>query len=409
MIFNFFVQTIFIITYLISLNTSHAKSNECLNYLEKIKKINLTKTKEYKTAIKKFPKLKAVNEYSSLTETVIMHASGLAQDGYKLYQAYLLNLPPDVKTLLIGTESDYNNFVQFNFGVYARKSSDGKPLDNFLVVENETPTNNDMTIISRWIQDNLGQWVEYAYGDTYVQGLVTSNYRFNFQASHQVVRALGSNVIHNINANHEWGNFTVIGDTAYLIAGARTPPNLNLNEFAYTGVKNLVILPRPVLGETPLGIPHSDEFFVALSDQVIATNYSMYADYFKSEGFEVILLPSLAEVGFDFLTYTNAVVLNSLSEKIIFVPQFKKLSAGTLLAPNVFVTQDLQALFKTNDELALRQFQNFGQKHGVKIVPVDIPETSLRNYGGPHCLTGLCVQVQNPDIVPWAKRGFKNL
>ncbi len=311
----------------------------------------------------------------------------------------LEHLPADVKTLLVGSAADYDGFVRFQYAERARQSENG-PLDSFLKVQNETTPLGDRAPIERWVQDHFGQMVTYKGWDGQpVHALVTSNYRFDYKISEQLARHLGVSVIKNISGQHEWGNFTVIGDTGYMIHGPRMHSSLKIEEFAATGVSRLVVLPQPQLNGKKLGIPHTDEFLMALSKDHVVTNVKEYAEYFQQQGKKAELLPNNADLMLDHLTYTNAVLVNGQNSRLLFVPQFGKLSADHVLFGQKLGAETILAL-KKRDQEALRIYRKIAKALNITVVPVHAAEFTLTNFGGLHCATGICATIPNPDSGP---------
>lgn len=380
-----------------------------LGALGSAKIFDLKSTKTYKESRSDFPGLRPVLEYSAQTGTLIIHLSSLSLDGYRYYKSLLENLPLDVRTVLIGTKDSYDDFVQYSLSQHIRKNDKGEPLDKFLAVENETVAVNE-TIISKWVQDHMGRLASYTSptDGKDVIGMVAAGYRFNYQASTSLSNFLGVNILHRISGNHEWGNYTVIGKTAYMVQGPRIDSSLNINDFAYTGVDRVVLLPRPQdSAKNQIGIPHTDEFLIALADDLVLTNVAEYKTYFQSQGKRSALLPSNADLGLDFFTYTNAVIVNSPTQNVIFVPQFGQLPPGTKIF-GFEVTADQLQILKNNDEQAMRVYRKHAK--GYKVVPVHTPEFTANHFGGPHCATGICAVISNPNTRPgFARDGTTDL
>ncbi len=400
--------------FLLLVNPAHGK-NRCdvlfqanMVALNTIKEIDFTKTPEFAELQKTYPDLKPMAQYGQ-TGTLILHASSLSLDGYKYYQSLLSHLPADVRTLLVGSASDYDSFVRFNFSHQARKienESASESLDTFLQVQNEVTPTGSQNPVSRWVQDHMGLYVTYKGWDNKpVVAMVTSDYRFNYKISDQLAKYLGVQIIKNISGQHEWGNFTVIGDTGYTVYGPRTHSSLKLEDFMATGVRRLVLLPQPKFGDKGLGIPHTDEFLIPLSENHVLTNVADYFEYFKGQGKRVELLPSNADIGLDHLTYTNAVLVNGENNRVLFVPQFGGLSATQLFFGAPLGAEAIKTL-KQRDKEALNAYRVMAKELNITVVPVHSAEATLNNFGGIHCATGICAATPNADRgASWYPKG----
>lgn len=387
------------------------KANEIAS-LGVVREFDLRATPEYADAHRRFPELRPLLDYRDATSTLVLHTGSLSLDGYRYYTTLLKNLPQDVRTVLIGPPSSYETSVQYSYARFARQDANKKPLDTFLAVDNEAPTVGDRTVISKWIQDHMGRLVTYKspIDGKDVVGLVTAGYRFGYEVSSGLSRFLGVSINHRIAADHEWGNYVVVGKTAYLIQGPRIDSNLNVNSFAHTGVDKVVLLPRPKdQKNNEIGIPHSDEFMIPLSDNLVLTNVREYASHFEAQGLQSKLLPNNADMGLDFFTYTNAVFVNSPSKKLVFVPQFGELQEGTTIF-GMPITREMIATLKVRDLEALEIYRQHEHSHGLTIVPVHVPEFTASHFGGPHCATGICASIGNPSTRPaFVNEGSKGL
>lgn len=378
--------------------------------LKVVKEIDFTRLPEYKQLLKDYPDLKAVAEYDQ-TGIMVVHASSLTLDGFHYYQSLLKHLPPDVPTLLVGSKNDYDSFVKYQFTHQTRKTEAGA-LDNFLEVRNETIPPGSQSPDARWIKDHLGHFVTYKgwNGDT-VTGMVTSNYRYNYKISDQLAKYFGIPVVKNIPGQHEWGNFTVIGDTGYLVHGSRTHSDLRLQDFMYTGVKKITLLPQPELSGAKQGIPHVDEFLRPLSENHVATNIPEYLKYFEEQGKKVILLPNngdlvlSSDIDLSHLNYANAVLVKGKEKSILFVPQFGKLKPDN----NLFggrVGQKMVNTLKKRDKEAIAAYKKLAEELNVTVVPVDVAQFTFNNFGGIHCATGTCGILQGAEKPPsWYDTG----
>jgi hypothetical protein len=398
-----------------SYTPSALAANKCSNLFKRykpaaitpVKEIDLTKVPGYEDLMREYPDLKPVAGYDK-TGTVTLHTSALSLDGWKYFRDFLLRfLPQDIKTLLVGTKNDYDSFVNYQFKHHARKGD----LDRFLEVQNEVNPPGNASPDARWLGDQLGFFVTYTGRDGIpVTAMVTSNYRFNYKISQQLAKHFGIQIIHTIRGLHEWGNFTVIGDTVYLIDGPRTGPDLKLEDFMYTGAKKLVLLPQPVINGEKQGIPHTDEFLIPLSKDHIVTNIPEYAEYFKKQGKKVALLPNngdlaLADFPLSHLTYANAVLVKGESESVLFVPQFGNLKPED----NLFgehLTPAMIATLKQRDRAALRVYQNMAKELNIKVIAVDVSQFIFYNFGGLHCASGICAAMPTAEKPPgWYNSG----
>lgn len=385
--------------------------NKCLDFfkattirISAIREIDFTRTPEYEDLLRRFPGLKPVAQYEQ-TGTLVLHTASLPLDGYHYFESLLTNLPSDVRTVLVGSASDYDSAVRFNFTHLARGTPE-KPLDTFLRVDNESKPNGTQSPIPRWVQDHLGQFVTYnGWDNKPVVSMVTASYRFQYQVSEQLAKFFGVKIIKNISGNHEWGNFIVMGDTGYLLYGSRTHSDLRLEDFMYTGIRKLVILPQPEFQSKKIGIPHVDEFIIPLSKDHVLTNLPEFVDYFRQQGKQVELLPSNADVGFDYLTYTNAVLVNGATKKVLFVPQFGRLSPKQMYYGQALGAEVVKK-FKARDKEALRIYRAMAVQLGITVVPVHAAKFTLNQFGGLHCATGICTTLPNADkAVDWYSDG----
>ncbi len=384
--------------------------------LAPIKEIDFAKLPKYEELLKEFPGLKPVADYQAQTEVLVLHAASLARDGYNYYLSLIRYLSPSVRTLLVGSKSDYDNFVNYQFKHQVRKTKTGEELDKFLIVENETTPPGTRTPDARWVQDHMGKFVTYnGWDGNPVTAMVTSNYRYSYKISDQLAAFFGIQVIKNISGNHEWGNFTVIGDTGYMVHGSRTHSDLRVEDFMYTGIRKLVLLPQPELQGIKQGIPHVDEFLIPLSKDHIATNVSEYADFFKGQGKKVVLLPSngdlvlSSDINLSHLNYANAVLVNGENKKILFVPQFGKLKPED----NLFggrLGREMVKTLKQRDKEALQAYKTIAEELNITVIPVNVAQFTFYNFGGIHCATGMCAVMPTAAKMPsWYNNGDSSL
>lgn len=379
-----------------------------------IKEIDFFKTAEFEQLRRDFPGLKPVAEYDQ-TGVIVLHASSLSQDGSNYYRSLLRHLPADVRTLLVGTQNDFESFINYQYSHHVRRAKDGSDLDTFLQVQNETVPPGQQTADARWVKDHLGQLVTYnGWDGAPVTTMITSNYRYNYRISNQMAKFFGIQAGKNISGQHEWGNFTVIGDTGYMIHGSRTHSDLRIQDFMATGVRKLVLLPQPELDGVKQGIPHVDEFLIPLSKDHIATNVPEFVEYFQKQGKSVELLPSNAdlihaEMNLSHLTYTNAVLVSGKDKKVLFVPQFGKLTTQDGLFGSRLDRSTISKL-KQRDKEALAVYRKMAEALNITVVAVDVARFTFYNFGGIHCATGVCGVMPTAEKMPsWYKRGDTSL
>ncbi len=343
---------------------------------------DITRTASYIDAHKRFKNLTPAADYDPVG-AIYMNVSALTYDGYRNFFAFVDHLPKDVKLVLYGTRQNLTSYLphHLNFSGYFDGRTEGSVF--YQVIENA----NQEDTIPRWARDHTGVFVKFKVRESEVVGTVSSNYRFNYNPKNLF---FGTPDIHHIDANFEWGNFIQVGKTGYVVSGSRWPAQLNHEEFAYTGVDQVVVLPQPFLGEDKaklLGIPHSDEFLIALSDDTIVTNDPEYAKFFRTRGLKVAEVPSNADIGFDHFSYTNVVVINNGAEKQIYMTTF---STYGKLSP----TQSEKV--KVRDQEAIRVYESLG----YKVIATDSSTFNAISFGGIHCATRNCPVQSHADQNP---------
>jgi hypothetical protein len=339
------------------------------------------------------PELSPVPEYYA-NGTFFLHVSALANGGGSYLRKLMINLPKSTKIVLVGTRSESDSQVRYQYRSFVRYYRERYSV--FYMEIGEMPELSGHSV-ARWLRDSMGVPVTFKGMDnSLVNGFMSSDYLLNFPTSEPIMEKFSQQVGH-LNSRFEFGNYMVADRTAFIVDGERLPKGIDPYEFAAAGVDELVILPRPKLGDDPLGIPHVDEFVTALprpnGDIVMVTTDAVYKKIFESMGYESVMIPDTSVITLsdgpykglrtDWINFVNVVpVIEEVDGKIV---RQIYMSQSSLIDPKTpgLTASDLEKLAQMEKE-AIAVYESLG----FDVILVPAGDFNFASLGGLHCATG---------------------